>query len=120
MLQSLLIIHSCVCSFIPRLLRGWSREPGTHWLRMLSYPRISGALETTVLSQLIRPLHVYQHFRFAWSNLFDSIWTNLHAERGVVENKSILASAIANYFYWLFCATKELELTAATVPAGLH
>ena len=33
----------------------------------------------TVLSQLIRPL--YQHFRFVCSNLFDSIWTNLHAER---------------------------------------
>ena len=34
-------------SLIPRLLHEWSREPGTHCLRMLSYPRISGALETS-------------------------------------------------------------------------
>ena len=39
---------------------------------------------------------------------------------GWSKNKSILASAIANYFYWPFWATKELELAAATVPAGLH
>ena len=65
------------------------------------HPSNSTAGVITVLSQLIRPL--YQHFRFAWSNLFDSIWTNLHAERGGGrKNKSILASAIVNYFTGCF------------------
>ena len=34
-------------SLVPKLLRGWSKEPGTNCLCMLSYPRISGALETS-------------------------------------------------------------------------
>ena len=54
-------------SLVPRLLRGWSKEPGTHCLRMLSYPRISGTLETSGyyaaislrLSSYYRSLHAY-------------------------------------------------------------
>ena len=54
-------------SLVPRLLRGRSKEPGTHCLRMLSYPRISGALETSGyyaaislrLSSYYRSLHAY-------------------------------------------------------------
>ena len=54
-------------SLVPRLLRGRSKEPGTHCLHMLSYPRISGALETSGyyaaislhLSSYYRSLHAY-------------------------------------------------------------
>ena len=54
-------------TLVPRLLRGRSKEPGTHCLRMLSYPRISGALETSGyyaaislrLSSYYRSLHAY-------------------------------------------------------------
>ena len=55
-------------SLIPRLLRGRSKEPGTHCLRMLSYSRISGALETSGyytaislrLSSYYSSLHAFQ------------------------------------------------------------
>ena len=58
----------CGLSLVPRLLCGRSKEPGTHCLRMLSYPRISGALETSGyyaaislrLSLYYRSLHAYK------------------------------------------------------------
>ena len=38
---------SMATSLVPRLLRGWSKEPGTHCLRMLNYARILGLWKLT-------------------------------------------------------------------------